>query len=270
MRVIVAVVAIPFFIAATVYGGWYFFLLVLLIMGLGLREVLDLSLKKNTLPQTVISFVFCIGMGFIFFHELYDFLIPVILFFIVTTMTYEMFRNQGSAFLNIAATVFSVFYVAFTIGSMILLRNISELGEYAGAQLVFLVFVGIWACDTFAYYGGKFFGKRKFFERVSPKKTWEGAIAGFFGALLGAWVVMLVYELYGIEFSLTLTQTLIIGFFAGTLGQIGDLAESLLKRDAQVKDSSLLIPGHGGVLDRFDSMMFVGPVTYSYIILMVL
>lgn len=91
-----------------------------------------------------------------------------------------------------------------------------------------------------------------------------------FGALLGVWLVKILYESSGIAFSLTLIQTLVVGVFAGTLGQIGDLAESLLKRDAQIKDSSSLIPGHGGVLDRFDSMMFVGPATYIYITLFVI
>jgi phosphatidate cytidylyltransferase len=266
----VAVIAIPFFILATIFGGWYFFLLVLAIMALGLREALDLSLKKNVLPQTFSAVLFCLAGGFIFYHDLFDFFIPLLMLFIITVMTIELFRNQGSALLNISATVFSVIYVTMMIGSMILLRNISELGNYAGAQLVFLVFAGIWACDTFAYYGGKFFGNRKFFERVSPKKTWEGAIAGFFGALLGVWLVKILYESSGITFSLTLIQTLVVGVFAGTLGQIGDLAESLLKRDAQIKDSSSLIPGHGGVLDRFDSMMFVGPATYIYITLFVI
>ncbi len=270
LRFIVAVIAIPFFILATIYGGWYFFILVIAIMGLGLREALDISLKKNVLPQTLSSFLFCLAGGFIFYHDMFDFFIPLLMLFIMTVMTIELFRNQGSAFLNISATIFSVAYVTMMIGSMILLRNISELGDYAGAQLVFLVFAGIWACDTFAYYGGRFVGRRKFFERVSPKKTWEGAIAGFFGALLGVWLVKILYESSGIAFSLTLIQTLVVGVFAGTLGQIGDLAESLIKRDAQIKDSSSLIPGHGGVLDRFDSMMFVGPATYIYIALFVI
>lgn len=270
VRIIVAVIGIPFFIAATIYGGWYFFGLVLVMMLLGLYETLDLSRKKNTLPQTFSAFIFCAAAGFIFYHDLFDFVLPVVMLFIITVMTGELFRNQGSAFLNISSTVFSVIYVTFMIGSMILLRNVSELGEYAGAQLVFLVFAGIWACDTFAYYGGKFFGNHKFFERVSPKKTWEGAVSGFFGALLGVWVVKVIYEYFGIPFSLSLVQSLIIGVFAGTLGQVGDLAESLLKRDAQIKDSSSLIPGHGGVLDRFDSMMFVGPMTYVYVSLFVI
>ena len=270
VRIIVAVIAIPFFITAIIFGGWYFFILLLAIMLLALYEALDLGRKKNTLPQTMSSFLFCAAAGFVFYHDLFDFFLPLIMLFILTVMTIELFRNQGSALLNISSTVFRVIYVTLMIGSMILLRNISELGDYAGAQLVFLVFAGIWACDTFAYYGGKFFGSRKFFERVSPKKTWEGAIAGFFGAFLGVWIVKLLYESFGISFSLSLVQTMVIGFFAGTLGQIGDLAESLLKRDAQIKDSSSLIPGHGGVLDRFDSMMFVGPMTYAYVSLFVI
>ncbi|HNO09553.1 MAG TPA: phosphatidate cytidylyltransferase, partial [bacterium] len=103
-----------------------------------------------------------------------------------------------------------------------------------------------------------------------PKKTWEGAITGFFGALIGVWLVRYIYLTLDIPFIMSLPQTLVIGFFGGTFGQIGDLAESLLKRDAGIKDSGALLPGHGGILDRFDSMMFVAPLTYIYVTYFVL
>jgi phosphatidate cytidylyltransferase len=115
-------------------------------------------------------------------------------------------------------------------------------------------------CDSAAYFVGRAFGRHTLFERVSPKKTWEGAIAGFFfavGAFLLARFLVLPY--------LSVSDALICGTIVGLFGQIGDLAESLLKRDAGVKDSSQLIPGHGGVLDRFDSIMFVAPLIFLYL-----
>ena len=134
-------------------------------------------------------------------------------------------------------------------------------GEYthAGAWVI-MIFVTIWMCDTAAYFCGLYFGKHKLLERVSPKKTWEGAVAGFAAAVgafvLGQWWV-LPY--------LTPGEAAVCGIIVGVFGQAGDLFESLLKRDAGVKDSSALIPGHGGVLDRFDSLMFVSPLLYLYL-----
>ncbi|MEP7219062.1 MAG: phosphatidate cytidylyltransferase, partial [Bacteroidota bacterium] len=123
----------------------------------------------------------------------------------------------------------------------------------------------IWTCDSFAYYAGRSFGKHKLFERVSPKKTWEGAVAGAIGgvaAMIGMQQWFLPY--------LTVGDAVVIGFIAGVFGQLGDLAESHMKRDAGVKDSSQIIPGHGGIFDRFDSLLFVAPLVYIYLNFIVL
>lgn len=261
-RVVVALVAIPFFVAATIYGGIYFFALVEGMIILGAVEALHLTEQKNTSPQNLLGIAFASLFGVLFFLGKMSLLLPGIFVFLMTLLTVELFRQTGSALLNITSTFFSVVYVSFLMGVLLLLRAVP--GD-AGAQLVFLVFAGIWACDTLAYFGGKSFGKHKLFERVSPNKTWEGAAAGFAGSVLGAVMIKLIYEKSGIPFSLTWLQTLIAGGLAGTLGQVGDLAESLLKRDAQVKDSGALLPGHGGILDRFDSLLFVAPALYLYV-----
>jgi len=117
-------------------------------------------------------------------------------------------------------------------------------------------------CDSAAYFTGLAIGKHKLFPRVSPKKTWEGAIGGGIGAVLVVvalfhWLMPLVPTIHGIA----------VGIIIAVFGPIGDLAESWLKRDAVVKDSSHLIPGHGGLLDRFDSMLFVAPLVTVYLVL---
>ena len=122
------------------------------------------------------------------------------------------------------------------------------------------MFGSIWVCDSAAYFAGTAFGRHKLFERVSPRKTWEGAIAGFIGAVavfVSGRVLLLPY--------MSLTDAVICGVIVGLLGQIGDMVESLLKRDAGVKDSSGFIPGHGGVLDRFDSLIVVSPLIFFYL-----
>ncbi|MBX7152552.1 phosphatidate cytidylyltransferase [bacterium] len=268
LRIIAAVVAIPFFVAATISGGWYFFILIELLIIFGVLEAAKLAQQKNALPQVVLLVGFSIVWAGLFQFNLSFFALPVILIFLLAVLLVELFRNEGSAILNISTTIFSFLYVSLMMTSLLMLRRIPierHLPDMAGAQLIFVVLSGIWACDTLAYYGGRLFGRHKFFERVSPKKTWEGAVTGFFGALLGVWLVGWIYEISGNTFILTLPQTFVIGFFAGTLGQLGDLAESLLKRDAQVKDSGTLIPGHGGILDRFDSLLFVAPATYIFV-----
>jgi phosphatidate cytidylyltransferase len=129
-----------------------------------------------------------------------------------------------------------------------------------GGYTVISIFAMIWICDSAAYYGGMLTGKHKLFPRVSPKKSWEGAIFGFIFAILsavGAKMLVLPY--------LTIGEAVVIGFIVGTIGQLGDLVESLVKRDAGVKDSSDLIPGHGGVFDRFDSLLLVAPIVYLYL-----
>ncbi|HNM13758.1 MAG TPA: phosphatidate cytidylyltransferase [bacterium] len=269
-RIVVAIVALPFVIAAIIYGSWYFFALMGTILLIGISEMLNLLRHKNSKPQTFSAFFWgLIFLGLTFFGKI-EFLLSALFLFAIYTMTVELFRNTGSDMMNMAATWMTVFYPSLLIGSMILLRNTGASESHSGAQVVVLVLLSIWACDTFAYYGGRMMGKNKFFERVSPKKTWEGAITGFFGALIGVWLVRYIYLTLDIPFIMSLPQTLVIGFFGGTFGQIGDLAESLLKRDAGIKDSGALLPGHGGILDRFDSMMFVAPLTYIYVTYFVL
>jgi phosphatidate cytidylyltransferase len=129
-----------------------------------------------------------------------------------------------------------------------------------GGFTVIAVFASVWVCDSAAYFAGRAFGKHKLFERVSPQKTWEGAIAGFVTAIL---TFVLAAELF-LPY-MTLGNAIVCGGIVGSFGQIGDLVESLFKRDAGVKDSSSLVPGHGGVLDRFDSLLFISPLVFLYL-----
>jgi phosphatidate cytidylyltransferase len=149
-----------------------------------------------------------------------------------------------------------IFYVSLFFGTLIGLRELFVPFDFT----IITIFATIWICDTAAYFGGKFLGKHKLFERVSPNKTWEGAIAGFLFAIAAA-----VVAKYTLLDYFTMQDAIVLGVIVGIFGQLGDLVESLLKRDAGIKDSSSLIPGHGGVLDRFDSLLFVSPLVYLYL-----
>jgi phosphatidate cytidylyltransferase len=151
---------------------------------------------------------------------------------------------------------------------LLMLRELPrELGldDRVGAHLVLYAFLMTWACDTGAYFVGLAIGRHRLFERVSPKKSVEGAVGGLAAAIgAGAWGwAWFVHDASG-EPLLTLNQALVLGALVGVSGQLGDLVESLLKRDAHIKDTSATIPGHGGVLDRFDSLIFSAPVTYYF------
>jgi len=133
-------------------------------------------------------------------------------------------------------------------------------GERVGLEWTLVLLAVIWAGDTGALFGGKAFGRTPFAPRISPKKTNEGAVAGLLAGLLVAWLLQLFF------FSdLPLRHVLMASLLMGMFGQLGDLAESMLKRAADVKESSYLIPGHGGALDRIDSLLFAFPVLYLYL-----
>ncbi|MGA9753312.1 MAG: phosphatidate cytidylyltransferase [Acidobacteriota bacterium] len=156
---------------------------------------------------------------------------------------------------SLSATLFGALYVGFLLGFMLGLHQV----EGEGARLIFLLCISIWAGDSAAYYVGSTLGKHKLYPRVSPKKTWEGAVAGVAGSVLAAAIVKMTFYA-----SLRWEDVVALGILLSVVGQLGDLFESLLKRGAGIKDSSNLLPGHGGVLDRLDSLLFNGPLLYYY------
>ncbi len=165
----------------------------------------------------------------------------------------QLFRGNTPGFLaNWALTLAGAVYVGLLAGHMISLRNLPQ-----GLGWLLLTFAATWTCDTAAYCAGHWWGKRGFFTEISPSKTLEGAIGG---ALFG----MLATVLAGQWLGLALWQSLLLGVLLVLAITFGDLAESLLKRQVGVKDSGALIPGHGGMLDRIDSLLFAGTVVYHF------
>lgn len=170
--------------------------------------------------------------------------------FVVEVFRRQMTRGESYAITNAGGVISGVLYIAVPWSCMIMLS------DYAfGRQVLITIFVCTWGCDVFAYLGGRAFGSVKLCEYVSPGKTVQGFVAGILGSLLvnaGA-----IYF-----FRLPTYPLILIGFICGIAGQAGDLAESLIKREAGAKDSGQVIPGHGGMLDRFDSILFNGLLTY--------
>jgi phosphatidate cytidylyltransferase len=156
-----------------------------------------------------------------------------------------------------SAVALAWIYVAPVVASVVSLRL------RFGTGWVILAFAVAFLNDTFAYFAGRFFGRHKLLERISPKKTWEGAAGGVLGSVLGAVAVRLLDVTRDLG-TLSLAGAAAVGLGAAVLAPVGDLAESMLKRSAGVKDSGRLIPGHGGLLDRIDALLFVAPWVWVY------
>lgn len=266
-RIAVAVVAAPLILWSAWRGGLPFFIFIEAIILLGLLEFYQLAQAKGMHPNRWLGGIAGLALGAqIYFRGPTEAgLWLTAMLFVVLLVVIELFRNRGSALHNTSATLLGFAYVAGLWSFMLLIRELPRTTQMnygsAGTWLVMLL-VTIWVCDTAAYFTGLAFGRHKLFARVSPKKTWGGAIGGLLFAVL-----MAAASHYWFVRDLRLSDCLVIGFIIGTIGQMSDLAESLFKRDAGVKDSSSLIPGHGGVLDRFDSEMLVAPLVYLYLLL---
>lgn len=179
-------------------------------------------------------------------------------FIIVAILLNQLFsgRDLKSGFVDTAVLAFGIFYVAWLVGHMILIRHL-----HAGAFLIFFLFLVTWANDTGAYFVGSFRGRSAMAPRISPGKTWEGAFGGIVASLAAA----LACRAWFLP-TLTSAEALGFGLLVGVMAPLGDLAESIMKRSAGVKDSGRIIPGHGGILDRIDSLIFTTPAFYYYLL----
>jgi phosphatidate cytidylyltransferase len=289
-RIMVAVVGIPFAICVVFLGGYFFLAVVLIISSITLYEFYKLAEKKNIHPHKISGIFIGILIILLFYYnsffEIAQWLIVLFILFMLFIMILELWSHKPNALSNISTSIAGIIYIPLSFACMLNIREFYHLRAilhlpdiflkmYAIPQYIYLtsseactwflmsIFFSIWICDSAAYFAGMALGKHKLMPRISPKKTWEGAIAGFIGGIIGFCVSTMLFLP-----KFPLVHSIILGAIVGTIGQIGDLAESQLKRDVNVKDSSTLIPGHGGMLDRFDSILFVIPVIYFYLMFM--
>jgi len=266
-RISVAIFGIPFLLGLSYLGGWYFFSVVLLISIVAQWEFYQIQKHNNISPQKIIGIIK--GIILLFTVQTEQWLVGSLLLIVclMLILTIEMFRRQKNVSANIGVTLLGVFYIPFLLASFLYLRGYVDSlylqVENSGFKFVMIVFASIWICDTFAYGFGKTFGKHKLYEKVSPNKSIEGAVAGVIGSILTFVLVKYVNVL-----PISTLEVFIFGIVIGIVGQTGDLVESWFKRDAGVKDSSALLPGHGGMLDRFDSLIFVSPAMLVLIVIL--
>ncbi len=261
-RVTVILIGVPCLFVITLRGGIYFLLLVNLIILVGLREFYLLLEAKGYRPYKSIGILCGLAVCWYVYHA------GVLISLLLTTtlmliMILELFRRDMSHALNhIAVTVLGVLYVGWLGSHLVMLRELPAavgVADDVGARLVFFTALVTWLGDTAAYVIGIATGRHPLLPRVSPKKTVEGAIGG----LLGSAGAGLLCSLTFLDF-VTPAGGILLGLVGGLIGQLGDLVESLMKRDVGIKDTAGLLPGHGGILDRFDSLLFCGPFMYYY------
>jgi len=261
-RVIVAIIGIPLIITVCLLGKIYFLIFPLGIGLISFNELAKMARNKHSYVNLAVGWLII----FIIIINEYNSFIPVkelILLSIVVLLLMELFRNKESALSNLGTTLLGIFYIGFFSAALVDLRefyNDSAFTYYQGGYLVISILVSIWVCDSAAYFLGTALGKHKLMPRISPNKSWEGAIAGFIFSV----ITLIAAKALLLEF-LEWRDIIAIGIIIGILGQCGDLIESMIKRDSRVKDSSSIIPGHGGILDRFDSLLFTAPAVYLYL-----
>jgi len=262
-RVSVAVWGIPLVLILSYLGDVYFLTLILIINGMALWEFYSLPRRENIFPYRELgTFLGTLFLLFVFWRpEWYSFLIFAIL---ILFLLFQLTVQSGIASQNTAFTITGFAYITVFLSTALFLRNDFSLffndrplPLHAGGLFVIIIWASIWICDTAAYFGGRFTGKHKLAPTISPNKTVEGAIWGFIFGTLTFWLLARLF-LPGISDIYFLLNGILVGIF----GQIGDLVESRFKRDAGVKDTSSILPGHGGFLDRFDSFIFISPFLY--------
>jgi phosphatidate cytidylyltransferase len=258
-----ASVGVPVAIVCSLVGGVPFLLAMNLVIGAGLFEFYRMMEAKGIKPYKTVGVAAGLGVSWYVYFLGGVFSSLFITLVLVAIMTMELFRRDGElAVFHISTTIFGVFYVAWLGSHVILLRQLGEgvvETDYGGFFVIF-AFALAWGTDTGAYFVGNSIGRRKLLPRVSPSKSVEGAVGGFVVAL----VVALVFK-FTILPLLTVADALFLGLLSPGMAILGDLVESLMKRDVRIKDTSRALPGHGGMLDRFDSVLFVAPLVYYYL-----
>ncbi len=260
LRTITGAVFVIVIIGSVIIHHWVFAGLFLVIAALGYLEFSKIARVLNYYPSRIYGTVlaaltYCVIVGYNYLilpgeSLLLLILVPIIL------LSIELARKTSTALANVATAVFGIVWIVIPLALLSGFFNLAEEHKWRETGLLLGFFLIVWIYDSGAYIFGSLFGKHRILERISPKKSWEGLAGGVLVGMLVAYMISASFT----EFSLT--EWLLIAIAIVVSGTLGDLAESMIKRNAGIKDSGNLLPGHGGVLDRFDAVLLAAPVIY--------
>lgn len=269
-RLITAAVALPILIASIVYPPLWplFVLLAVAAILVALYEFWFLSKRVGAKPDVVVGYASTAALLVSFFYNAPDLILVIVPALVIAALAAEMLRGGPfeKMILSVGSTVLGVLYVAMLGGFLIAVRTgfAAPAPGYTtsysvSTHLLSFFFLVLMGSDTGAYYTGRAFGRHKLAPKISPGKTWEGAVGGMLASLL-----MAALAHYWFFPELSLRAALPLAAVLNVLGVVGDLTESALKRGANAKDAANILPGHGGFLDRLDSLLFNAPVIYYF------
>ncbi len=257
-RILTAIVMLPVVVLLVYLGGLAWLAAIILVGGLAWREMTTILQRSHFAIDRVLGLAFIVGAAIIAYmnsHQLLqvDLLRPLLTLLLIATLIWALYDRGDNPIADWSVNIAGALYLGFLLSHFVTLRERPD-----GLAWMVLAITLTWIADTLAYFTGISFGRHKLWPRISPKKTWEGLAGGSVAViiaapLLGGWLV-----------GLTVWQGLILGVLIAVISLYGDLAVSLFKRTAHVKDSSHLIPGHGGILDRLDSLLFTVPVAVYF------
>ena len=265
-RKLILILGIPFGMGCYFIGNPLFAIVTALIMLGGLDEFYTMSEKKGATPNRIFGFILTILIavsysGIYAHHQIT--IMGLLCFSVVCVFFIEIINQKNEPLLNIATTFLGILFVPCMLGTIISLRQMDHIYD---SNVVLALFLSVWLCDIAAFFFGTKWGKKKILPRISPKKSWVGSVSGFITSLF---VFIVFHELGYLGSRYTLFDAITFGSISGIFSQLGDFAESLLKRDVNVKDSGDLLRAHGGILDRFDSLLFSSPMIYIYFLIFI-
>lgn len=266
-RVITAVIGFIIALGAITIGGFTYDALITLLALIGWREFVLLSKARRVRVPVLWGYISIIAIMISLWFGTYTLGLTALMFAFIANYLMCTFGENTYSMSSVSYSLFGLIYIVMGLGSLLLIRHdwlyysltMPIAGENWGVVMLWLLLFCTWASDTFAYFAGRAFGKRKIVPSISPNKTLEGFIGGFIGCIITGII-------YASISNIPVYLGAYVGVICGVLAPLGDLFESKLKRLCNVKDSGTLLPGHGGVLDRFDSLLFTAPVTLLLIL----
>ena len=260
-RSLTALIGIPVVLACVWLGGWWAFAACAFLVGLGAYELQRMMLHEGYRPLIIIS----VALSLLFliaamFPGQQSLLLAVGLSLaLLVTFPILFFRKQlDGAVVDWSLTLAIAIYLGWPLSLILLLRGFQVGFSSSGLWWLLTLLLGVWGFDTGAFFAGHFFGRHKLAPNISPGKTWEGVVGGLVFSVAAA--LLFTVRPLGVNWLLAI----LLGLLVGVAATLGDLAESLIKRQTHVKDSGMIMPGHGGILDRIDSLLFAVIVVYFF------